>query len=155
MASGAMFQSPACRSLAIRRAPRLGASWPEVLDLADGELVGGQLAAGGVVDDVLADLDGLDHRGVGRAVLGLVPVAGEVLGRVDDHGPAAVLDAPERVDVGVEHVLGPPDRVVLGAGGGACTPRSGKISFISARKPWSNSVRPQQASAKMKPPCST
>ena len=52
---------------------------------------------------------------VGRP-LGLVPVAGEVLGRVDHDGPAAVLDAPERVDVGDEQVLGPPDRVVLGQG---------------------------------------
>ena len=52
---------------------------------------------------------------VGRA-LGLVPVAGEVLGRVDHDGAAAVLDAPERVDVGGEQVLGPPDRVVLGEG---------------------------------------
>ena len=52
---------------------------------------------------------------VGRA-LGLVPVAGEVLGRVDHHGAAAVLDAPERVGVGREQVLGPPDRVLLGQG---------------------------------------
>ena len=65
-----MFQSPACLSLAIRRAPRLGASGLKSLDLADGELVGGHLAAGGVVDDVLADLDRPDHRRVGRAVLG-------------------------------------------------------------------------------------
>ena len=48
--------------------------------------------------------------------LGLVPVAGEVLGRVDDDGAAAVLDAPERIDVGVQQVLGPPDRVLLGEG---------------------------------------
>ena len=42
----------------------------------------------------------------------LVPVAGEVLRRVDDHGAAAVLDAPERVDLGREQVLGPPDRMI-------------------------------------------
>ena len=61
IACGAMFQSPACLSLAIRRAPRLGALGLEVADLADDQLVGGHLAAGGVVDDVLADLDGLDR----------------------------------------------------------------------------------------------
>ena len=62
MARGATFQSPACRSLAIRRAPRLAGSALKSLHLADGQLVGGQLAAGGVVDDVLADLGGLDDR---------------------------------------------------------------------------------------------
>ena len=64
MAWGAMFQSPACMSLAIRRAPRLGASALEVVDLADVELVGGHLAAGGVVDDVLADSNALMTAGL-------------------------------------------------------------------------------------------
>ncbi|MFO0891844.1 MAG: hypothetical protein U0790_22240 [Isosphaeraceae bacterium] len=41
---------------------RVGA---EVLDLADGELVGGELLAGGVVDDVLSDLGGEDDGRVG------------------------------------------------------------------------------------------
>ena len=71
------------------------------------------------------------------------------------HGPAAVLDAPERVDLGREQVLGPPDRVVRRRAAEAGIPSSGKISFISRLKPWSNSGLPQQASAKMKPPCST
>ena len=48
--------------------------------------------------------------------LGLVPVAGEVLGRVDHHGAAAVLDAPERIGARGQQVLGPPDRVVVGEG---------------------------------------
>ena len=55
MASGAMFQSPAWRSLAIRSAPRGGRRALKSCDVADGQLVGGHLAAGGVVDDVLAD----------------------------------------------------------------------------------------------------
>ena len=50
----------------------------EVEHVVDHQLVSRHLAAGGVVDDVLADLDGLDDRGVGRAALDLVPVAGEV-----------------------------------------------------------------------------
>ncbi len=96
-----------------------------------------------------------DDRRVGRAVLRLVPVAGQVPRRVDDHGAAAVLDAPERVDLGREQVPGPPDGMLGRAAGGAGIPASGKISFISRRKPWSNSLSPQQASAKRKPPCST
>ena len=74
------------------------------------------IAAGGVVDDVLADLDGVDDRGVGGAAFGLVPVAGEVLRRVDHDRAAAVLDAPERMDLGGQQVLGPPDRMVSGKG---------------------------------------
>ena len=52
---------------------------------------------------------------VGRA-LGLVPVAGEVHRRVDDDGAAAVLDAPERMALGRQQVLGPPDRMLVGEG---------------------------------------
>ncbi len=115
IAWGAMFQSPACISLAIRSAPRLGAARRgEVVDLAGDQLVGGHLAAGGVVDDVLADLRSrrMTAGFVARPVLHLVPVAGEVPGRVDRHGPAAVLDAPERVDLGRQEMPGPPDRVL-------------------------------------------
>ena len=56
--------SPAGRRSSRRRAELgdlqgapLGRLRPEVADLADGQLVGGHLAAGGVVDHVLADLD--------------------------------------------------------------------------------------------------
>ena len=80
MAWGAMFQSPPCLSLAIRKAPRLGGIALEVEHVADRQLVSRHLAARGVVDHVLADLDGLDDRGVGRAALELIPVAGEVCG---------------------------------------------------------------------------
>ena len=52
---------------------------------------------------------------VGRA-FGLVPVAGEVLGGIDDDGAAAVLDAPEGIGARGQEVLGPPDGVVLGKG---------------------------------------
>ena len=52
---------------------------------------------------------------MGRA-FGLVPVAGEVLGGVDDDGAAAVLDAPEGIGARGQEVLGPPDRVVVGEG---------------------------------------
>ena len=45
----------------------LGGVGLEVVDLADDELVGGELLAGGVVDDVLADLGGEDDGGVGGA----------------------------------------------------------------------------------------
>ena len=41
----------------------------EVDHVVDDQLVSRHLAAGGVVDDVLTDLDRLDDRGVGRAAL--------------------------------------------------------------------------------------
>ena len=125
-ARGATFHSPACCSLAIRKAPRLAGVGLEVVDLADDELVGGQFLAGGVVDDVLADPGGQDDGGVGGDAFGLVPVAGEVLGGIDDDGAAAVLDAPERTGARGQEVLGPPDGVVVGQGAGACTPPRGR-----------------------------
>ena len=110
MAWGAMFHSPACLSLAIRKAPRLGASALKSCDLPDRELVGRHLAARRIVDHVLTHPESLDDRRVGRAPFDLVPVAREILRRVDEHRPAAVLDAPERVDLGGEQVLRSPDR---------------------------------------------
>ena len=92
-----MFQSPACMSLAIRSAPRLGGSALQVVHFAERELVGGHFAPGRVVDHVFGDLDGPDDREVLRAALALVPVAGKVGRRIDDDRPAAVLDPPERV----------------------------------------------------------
>ena len=83
-------------------------------DVARGELVGGQLAAGDVIDDVLPEPRRRDDLGVAGLDLHVVPVAGEVVGRVEDDRPAAVLDPPERVGVRVEVVLGPPDRVLGG-----------------------------------------
>ena len=65
-----------------------------------------------------------------------------------------MLDSPERVEIGSEQVLGPPDRMIL-------RERTelvfllGKDLLHQLLEPWSNSVLPQQASAKMKPPCST
>ena len=146
MASGATFQSPACLSLAICNAFRLGEFRLEIVDIANRELVGGHFAAGGIIDHVLADLDRLDHAGVGRCRLGLVPVAREVGGGVDDDRAAAVLDSPERMDVGREQVLGTPDRMVLGQGPELVS-GSGKISVINCLNPWSNSLLPQHASA--------
>ena len=59
--AGRRSSSPAWRSLAMCRRPASGQFELEVDHVAGGELVGGQLAAGGVVDDVLADADGLDR----------------------------------------------------------------------------------------------
>ena len=103
-------------SLAIRSAPRLGGSALQVVHLAERELVGGHFAAGRVVDHVLGDLDRADDREVLRAALALVPVAREVRRRVDDDGPAAVLDPPERVVLGTQYVLAAPDRMILRKG---------------------------------------
>ena len=75
--------------------------------------------------------------------------------RVDDHGAAAVLDAPERVDLGSRAGAWPARPDDPRERGRSLYSSSGKISFISCLKPWSNSRLPQQASAKMKPPCST
>ena len=117
IASGATFQSPAWCSLAMCERPALGGGLPlEVLDLADGQLVGGKLAAGRIVDDVLADAQGLLHVEVLGRVLRLVPVAGEVAGAVDDHRAAAVLDAQERVDLRAQLPAGAPDGVLGGEG---------------------------------------
>ena len=131
-ARGATFQSPACWSLAICRALRWRLGRLEVADLADDQLVGGQLAAGGVVDDVLADPERLDDGGVRRGCASaLVPVAGEVVGRIDDDGAAAVLDAPEGMALGAQEVLGRARRGGPRTAGRACSSGSGKISFIS------------------------
>ncbi len=93
-------------------APALGRVLLEIADLADHQLVGGHLPAGGVVDHVLADLQRVLDGRVLRAALHLVPVAREVLGRIDRHGPAAVLDAEERMLGGVELPASPPDRML-------------------------------------------
>ena len=94
----------------------LGGVGFEIVDFADDELVGGEFTTGGVVDDVLSDPGGEDDGGVGGAAFGLVPVAGEILGGIDDDGAAAMLDAPEGIGARGQEVLGPPDGVVVGKG---------------------------------------
>ena len=51
---------------------------------------------------------------------------------IDDHGAAAVLDAPERVDLGGEQVLGPPDRMIREKEAEAGIPPRGKSPSSSA-----------------------
>ena len=58
------------------------------------------------------------------------------------------VDAPERVDLGSELVLRPPDRMVDLVSGLSSESFPGKISFIRRRKPWSNSRLMQQALGK-------
>src|SRR5579885_2770012 len=49
----------------------------------------------------------LDRRAI-AALLGLVPVAGEVLRRIDHDRPAAAPDAPERIVDGIDEATGVP-----------------------------------------------
>ena len=88
----------------------------EVVDFTDDELVGREFTTGGVVDDILSDPGGEDDGGVGGAAFGLVPVAGEIFGGIDDDGAAAMFDAPEGIGARGQEVLGPPDGVVIGKG---------------------------------------
>src|SRR5208337_4559105 len=134
--------------------PALGGVGLEVVDFADDELVGGEFTTGGVVDDVLSDPGGEDDCGVGGAAFGLVPVAGEIFGGIDDDGAAAMLDAPEGIGARGQEVLGPPDGWSSERGRSLYS-SSGKSSFTSCLNPVSNSGLEQQASARRNPPCST
>src|SRR5271165_6323757 len=94
----------------------LGGVGFEVVDFADDELVGGEFTTGGVVDDVLSDPGGEDDGGVGGAAFGLVPVAGEIFGGIDDDGAAARFEAPEGRGGWVQEVLGTPEGMIIGKG---------------------------------------
>ena len=69
-----------------------------------------------VVDDVLTHASRLDDLGVIGLAPHLVPEAGKIARRVDDHGATIALDGPQREIIGLQSVTCSPDGVVGGQG---------------------------------------